>query len=133
MTDTAGAQLTLLPKLRVRGGAGARKELLAPGDAGRWQMVVEAGAVLDQMAVATWRTLAVRLEGTVDYSFVEPMGTREHQLRGSAKLSLPLVPRLFLVAGLDVFAVQRARQGWGSSFDTTLGVRVHFDGAHQQI
>jgi 2',3'-cyclic-nucleotide 2'-phosphodiesterase (5'-nucleotidase family) len=133
MTDTAGAQLTLLPKLRVRGGAGARKELLAPGDAGRWQAVVEAGAVLDQTAIATWRTLAVRLEGTVDYSFVEPFGTREHQLRTSAKLSLPLVPRLYLSAGVDVFAVQRESQGWGSSYDTTLGLRVHFDGAHQQI
>ena len=133
LTNTAGAQLTLFPKLRVRGGAGARKELLAAGADGRWRSVIEAGAVLDPTAIATWRSLAVRLEGSADYNFVDPAGTREHQLRGTAKLSLPLIPHLFITAGMDVFATQRQRQGWGASYDTTVGLRVHFDAAHQQL
>ncbi len=107
LTPTAGGQFTLTPRLKVRGGAGAQSELLAPGGAGRWQAVIEAGATLDPTALATWGALAVRLEGLINYDFVDPTDTRQHQLRGTAKLSVPLVPTLFLTVGLDVFAVQR--------------------------
>ena len=133
MTDTLGAQLTLRPQLKVRGGAGARKELLASGSAGRWLPVVEVGATLDPVAIATWGALAVKLEGYADYNFVDPSGTREHQLRSTARLAVPLVPYIFLTTGLDVFVVQRERRGWSSSFDTTIGLRVHLDAAHQRL
>jgi 2',3'-cyclic-nucleotide 2'-phosphodiesterase (5'-nucleotidase family) len=134
LTPTAGAQLTLTPRLRVRGGAGAQSELLAPADmGGGWHAVIEAGATLDPTAVATWGPLAVRLEGMVNYDFVDPTNTRQHQLRGTAKLSVPLVPTLFLTIGLDVFAVQRQELGWGASYDTTIGLRLHTDAAHQPL
>ena len=77
--------------------------------------------------------MAVRLEGLVNYDFVDPGGTRQHQLRGTAKLSVPLVPPLFLTIGVDVFAVQRQQLGWGASTDTTVGLRVHTDAAHQAM
>jgi len=133
LTPTAGAQFTLNPRLKVRGGAGAQRELLAPDGAGRWQAVIEAGATLDPTAIATWGALAVRLEGLFNYDFVDPGGTRQHQLRGTAKLSVPLVPTLFLTIGVDVFAVQRQQLGWGASTDTTVGLRLHTDAAHQAM
>ncbi len=134
LTPTAGAQLTLTPRLRVRGGAGAQDELLAPADmGGGWHAVIEAGATLDPTAIATWGPLAVRLEGLFNYDFVDPTNTRQHQLRGSAKLSVPLVPTLFLTVGLEAFAVQRQELGWGTSYDTTIGLRLHTDAAHQPL
>ncbi|HVV17449.1 MAG TPA: 5'-nucleotidase C-terminal domain-containing protein [Polyangia bacterium] len=133
LTPTAGAQLTLTPRLKVRGGAGAQSELLASGAAGRWQAVIEAGATLDPTALATWGALAVRLEGLVNYDFVDPTDTRQHQLRGNTKLSVPLMPTLFLTIGLDVFAAQRKALGWGASYDTTIGLRLHTDVAHQPL
>lgn len=133
LTPTAGAQFTVTPQLKLRGGAGAQSELLAPDGAGRWQAVIEAGATLDPTAVATWGPLAVRLEGLVNYDFVDPGGTRQHQLRGTAKLSVPLVPALFLTVGVDVFAVQRQQLGWGASTDTTVGLRLHTDAARQAM
>ena len=133
LTPTAGAQLTLTPRLKVRGGAGAQSELLAGGRNGRWQAVIEAGATLDPTAIATWGALAVRLEGLINYDFVDPTDTRQHQLRGSAKLSVPLVPTLFLTVGLDVFGAQRQALGWGASYDTTIGLRLHSDVAHQPL
>jgi 2',3'-cyclic-nucleotide 2'-phosphodiesterase (5'-nucleotidase family) len=134
LTPTAGAQLTLTPRLRVRAGAGAQNELLAPADmGGGWHAVIEAGATLDPTALATWGPLAVRLEGLVNYDYVDPTNTRQHQLRGSAKLSVPLVPTLFLTVGMEVFAVQRQELGWGTSYDTTIGLRLHTDAAHQPL
>jgi 5'-nucleotidase / UDP-sugar diphosphatase len=133
LTPTAGAQLTLTPRLKVRGGAGAQSELLAPDGAGRWQAVIEAGATLDPTAIATWGPLAVRLEGLVNYDFVDPTDTRQHQLRGTTKLSVPLLPTLFLTIGLDVFAAQRQALGWGASYDTTIGLRLHTDTARQPL
>ncbi len=67
----------------------------------------------------------------VDYDFIEPTGTRQHQLRATGKLSVPLLPALFLTVGLDVFAVERQELGWGASYDTTVGLRLHTDVAHQ--
>ena len=133
LTPTAGAQLTLTPRLKVRAGAGAQSELLAPDGAGRWQAVIEAGATLDPTAIATWGALAVRLEGLINYDFVDPTDTRQHQLRGTAKLSVPLVPTLFLTVGLDVFGAQREALGWGASYDTTIGLRLHTDVARQPL
>ncbi|HVV48873.1 MAG TPA: 5'-nucleotidase C-terminal domain-containing protein [Polyangia bacterium] len=133
LTDTAGAQLTLTSTFKVRGGVGAQSELLAPGSEGAWHAVIEAGAVLNPTVLATFGPLAVKLEGLLDYDFVDPTDTRQHQLRATAKLSVPLVPALFLTAGLDVFAVQREQLGWGSSYDTTIGLRLHTDVAHQQL
>ncbi|HZL19561.1 MAG TPA: 5'-nucleotidase C-terminal domain-containing protein [Polyangia bacterium] len=134
LTNTAGAQLTLTPKLKVRGGAGAQSELLAPGDeGGGWHAVLEAGATLDPTAIATWGALAVKLEGLIDYDLVDPTETRQHQLRATGKLSVPLVPSLFITIGVDVFAVQRQKAGWAESYDTTIGLRVHTDFAHQAL
>jgi 2',3'-cyclic-nucleotide 2'-phosphodiesterase (5'-nucleotidase family) len=134
LTNTAGAQLTLTPKLKVRGGAGAQSELLAPdGEGGGWHAVIEAGATLDPTAIATWGALAIKLEGLVDYDLIDPTDTRQHQLRATGKLSVPLVPSLFITIGLDVFAVQRQQAGWAESYDTTIGLRVHTDFAHQPL
>jgi hypothetical protein len=134
LTNTAGAQLTLTPRLKVRGGAGIQSELLAPdGQGGGWHAVIEAGATLDPTALASWGALVVKLEGLLDYDFVDPTDTRQHQLRATGKLSVPLVPYLFITAGLDLFAVQREQLGWGASYDTTIGIRVHTDLAHQQL
>jgi 2',3'-cyclic-nucleotide 2'-phosphodiesterase (5'-nucleotidase family) len=134
LTNTAGAQLTLTPRLKLRAGAGAQSELLAPdAEGGGWHAVLEAGATLDPTAIATWGALAVKLEGLVDYDLIAPTDTRQHQLRASGKLSVPLVPSLFVTIGLDVFAAERERQGWGTSYDTTIGLRVHTDFAHQPL
>ncbi len=131
LTDTAGAQFTLAPRLKLRAGAGAQSELLAPSPAGDWRAVIEAGGTLDPTALATFGALAIKLEAMVDYDFIEPTGTRQHQLRASGKLSVPLLPALFLTCGLDVFAVERQELGWGASYDTTIGLRLHTDVAHQ--
>jgi hypothetical protein len=131
LTDTAGAQFTLTPRLKLRAGAGAQRELLAPLPAGGWRSVIEAGGTLDPTVLATFGALAIKLEAMFDYDFVDPTGTRQHQLRANGKLSVPLVPTLFLTFGLDVFAVQRQDLGWGVSYDTTIGLRLHTDVAHQ--
>jgi hypothetical protein len=134
LTDTAGAQFSLTPQLKLRGGAGVQRELLAPeAEGGGWHAVLEAGATLDPTAIATFGALAVKLEGLVDYDLIAPTETRQHQLRATGKLSVPLVPALFLTVGLDVFAAQRQREGWGASYDTTIGLRVHTDFAHQPL
>jgi|GEM_PF-1759793 len=133
MTNTAGVLFTVMPKLRLRAGAGAQAELLADGAAGAWQPVLEAGGTLDPVAIATFGPLAVKLEGLVDYDFIDPAGLRQHELRGNGKLSVPLLPTLFITVGVDVFAVQRERQGWGTSADVVAGVRVHRDLAYQGL
>lgn len=133
MTDTAGVLFTVTPKLRLRAGAGAQAELLASGPDGAWQPVLEAGGTLDPVAIATFGPLAVKLEGLVDYDFVDPTGLRQHQIRSTGKLSVPLVPDLFITIGLDVFAVQRERHGWGTSADMVVGIRVHHDLAYQEL
>jgi hypothetical protein len=132
-TPTAGAQFTLTTKLKLRAGVGAQKELLALGDPGRWHEVVEASGSLDPTALATWGATAVRIEGLFNYDFVDPTNLRQHQLRATGKLSVPLIPYLFITAGLDVFAVERGGLEWSASYDTTVGLRVHFDAAHQQL
>lgn len=133
LTLTAGSLFTVATKLRLRAGAGVRNELLADGNAGRWRPMLEAGAVLEPIAVATFGTVVSRFEGMVDYNLVDPTRTREHQLRAGGKLSFPLLPLLFLTAGLDLFAVDRGGRGWGASYDTTVGLRVHLDAAHQSL
>jgi hypothetical protein len=122
-----------MPKLKLRAGGGAQAELLASGVAGHWQPVLEAGGTLDPVAITTLGPLAVKLEGLVDYDFVDPAGLRQHQVRGHAKLSVPLLPALFITAGVDVFAMQRERQGWGTSVDVVAGLRVHHDLAYQGL
>jgi 2',3'-cyclic-nucleotide 2'-phosphodiesterase (5'-nucleotidase family) len=134
LTNTAGAQFSLTPQLKLRGGGGVQSELLAHGaQGGGWHAVLEAGATLDPTAIATFGALAVKLEGLLDYDLIAPTETRQHQLRASGKLSVPLVPMLFLTVGVDVFAAQRQREGWGASSDTTIGLRVHTDFAHQAL
>ena len=133
LTNTAGAQFTLTPRLKLRAGVGAQNELLAPPPDGGWHAVIEAGGTLDPTAIATFGALAVKLEGLFDYDFVDPTGTRQHQLRASGKLSVPLLPALFLTVGLEVFAVERQELGWGASYDTTIGLRLHTDVAHQAL
>jgi 2',3'-cyclic-nucleotide 2'-phosphodiesterase (5'-nucleotidase family) len=133
LTNTVGAQFTLTPRLRLRAGAGAQSELLAPPPDGGWHAVIEAGGTLDPTAIATVGALAIKLEGLFDYDFVDPTGTRQHQLRASGKLSVPLLPALFLTVGLEVFAVQRQELGWAASYDTTIGLRLHTDVAHQSL
>jgi hypothetical protein len=133
MADTAGALFTLIPQLKVRAGAGAERELLATGIDGRWRPLIEAGATLDPLALTTVGALAIKVEGLVDYDFVDPARLREHQLRATAKLSIPLVPTLYITVGTSVFAVQRERRGWAASYDTTVGLRVHMDAAHQDL
>ena len=133
MTNTAGVLFTLMPKLRLRAGGGAQAELLAGGTDGAWQPVLEAGGTLDPVAIATFGPLAVKLEGLVDYDFIDPAGLRQHELRGNGKLSVPLLPTLFITVGVDLFAVQRERQGWATSADVVAGVRVHRDLAYQGL
>jgi hypothetical protein len=122
-----------LPRLRVRAGGGIQRELLASGPDGRWRPVLEAGGTLDPVALATFGALAVKLEGLIDYDFVDPAGRREHQLRANGKLSVPLLPALFITAGVDVFAIQRERLGWGTSADVVAGLRLHHDLAYQGL
>ena len=133
LTATAGLLFSVTSKLRLRGGAGAQKELVAPGAAGDVRSVVEAGATLDQVALATVGVLPVKLDGTVDYVLIEPLGTTAQQLRASAHLSVPLLPRLFISAGVDLYGAEYAPLGWAWSADTTVGLRVHLDAAHQRL
>jgi len=133
MTNTAGVLFTALPKLRLRAGAGAQAELLAGGADGAWQAVLEAGGTMDPVAIATFGPLAVKVEGLVDYDLVAPTGRRQHQVRGSGKLSVPLLPALFVTVGVNVFAVQREGHGWGSAADVVAGLRVHHDLAYQGL
>ncbi|HVR60536.1 MAG TPA: 5'-nucleotidase, partial [Polyangia bacterium] len=130
---TAGAVVTPLPPLKLRAGAGARRELLATGDAARWQPVVEAGATLDPTAIATVGALAIKLEATIDYLFVDPADQRAHELRAAGKLSIPLVPLLFLTAGINVYGVERQREGFAAAVDSTIGLRLHLDAAYQRL
>jgi hypothetical protein len=131
LTATAGLLFTPVPKLRVRGGPGVRKELVAPGAAGRWRSAVEAGVTLDQVVLASLGALAVRFDGTFDYVLVEPAGQHQQQIRGTAHLSVPLLPLLFVTVGVDVYAAQYSPRAWAASADTTVGLRVHLDRAKQ--
>jgi 2',3'-cyclic-nucleotide 2'-phosphodiesterase (5'-nucleotidase family) len=135
LTTTLGLQLTLNPRLRLRGGVGAQSELAAPGDPGRWHPVVEAGATLEPTAIATFGALAVKVEGAASYDLVEYRAApgRQHQLRGTTKISVPLVPHLFITLGFDVFAIERGDLGWAASYDSTVGLRAHSDAAFQRL
>ncbi|MDB4981129.1 MAG: hypothetical protein JWM82_1881 [Myxococcales bacterium] len=129
---TAGTIFTVLPRLKLRGGAGARRELLATSPDDRWRPVLEAGVTLEPTALATFGAMAIKLEGLVDYTFIDPASQRDHELRTTSKLSVPLLPPLFLTAGFDLFGTQREGHGWAFAADTTIGLRVHFDAAHQR-
>jgi 2',3'-cyclic-nucleotide 2'-phosphodiesterase (5'-nucleotidase family) len=131
LTATAGMLFTPFPKLRVRGGPGVRKELVAPGAPGRWRSVVEAGVTLDQIVLASLGALAVRFDGAFDYVLVEPAGQHQQQIRSTAHLSVPLLPTLFVSVGVDVYAAQYSPNAWAASADTTVGLRVHLDRARQ--
>ena len=48
-------------------------------------------------------------------------------------LSFRLLPVLFLTTGVDVFGMQREGNGVGMAYDTTVGLRVHLDGAHESL
>jgi 2',3'-cyclic-nucleotide 2'-phosphodiesterase (5'-nucleotidase family) len=133
LTATAGASVKPIPKLRLRAGGGARKELVAPGAAGRWRSVIEVGGTLDQMALATVADLPVRFDATVDYVLIEPTSATAQQVRGSAHLSVPLLPLLFVSAGVDVYGASYSPGGWAWSADTTVGLRLHLDAAHQRL
>ncbi|MCX5741147.1 MAG: 5'-nucleotidase C-terminal domain-containing protein [Proteobacteria bacterium] len=141
LTHTFGALFTVNPRLKLRVGAGYRTELLANRDSvdpmesqvGRVRMVAEAGATVDPFAIATVRRLAIMVEGSLDYFLLDPGGRTEHQGRASGKLSLPLLPLLFLTAGVDIFMVDRDGAGRGASFDTTIGLKLHLDATHQAM
>jgi 2',3'-cyclic-nucleotide 2'-phosphodiesterase (5'-nucleotidase family) len=142
LTQTAGALVTTLKaKLKLRAGAGFRTELFADGDSldpveaqiGGYRFIAEAGATLGPLPVVTVRKVAVTAEGNLDYFVLAPLGRSEHQLRSSAKLSLPLMPLLFLTAGIDVFGVDRETAGRGWSIDTMIGLKLHLDKTHQSL
>jgi 2',3'-cyclic-nucleotide 2'-phosphodiesterase (5'-nucleotidase family) len=135
LTTTLGLQFTLNPRLKLRGGVGAQSELAARGEPGRWHPLVEAGATLDPTAIATFGPLAVKLEGSASYDLVDHGVTdgRLHQLRSTAKISVPLLPHLFITFGVDVFAVERGGQRWAASYDSTVGLRAHTDFARQDL
>jgi len=141
LTHTVGALFTLRHKLKLRAGAGYRTEIFASSGAvdpeeakvGRFRFVAEAGAALDPVTIATFRTLAVTAEGSLDYFLLDPARSAEHQLRASGKLSLPILPLLFLTVGVDAFGVERKTVGRGGSVDLTLGLKLHLDAAHQAL
>ena len=126
ITHTAGGLFTPKPKLKVRAGAGYRKELFADPDAadpvesqiGRFRAVGEVGVTLDPFPVYTRGRVAITAEGNVDYFLISPFGRTEHQARGRGRLSMPLVPTLFLTAGIDIFFVDRETAGRGASTET---------------
>jgi hypothetical protein len=95
--------------------------------------VLEAGATLNPTALTTFGPFALKLEGAVDYTFVDPTMLRDHELRGTTKLSIPLLPLIYVTAGLDVFGVQRQSLGWATAYDTTVGLRIHLDAAQQRL
>ena len=133
LTATAGAIFSLTPKLRLRGGGGARKQLVAPGAAGRTRPLLEAGGSLDPIPLFSYAGLSARLEGLFDYVFLDPFAAREHQLKATARVSLPILPLLFITAGADLFAAQQGGAGWGTALDGSIGLRLHWDGARQSL
>ena len=48
-------------------------------------------------------------------------------------ITVPLLPRLFISAGVDLYGAEYAPLGWAWSADTTVGLRVHLDAAHQRL
>ena len=54
--------------------------------------------------------------------------------KGQVTIPKRIRDALSLAAGCAVdFAVNRDGAGWGASFDTTIGLRVHLDAAHQSL
>lgn len=138
LTATVGALFTVTPKLRLRAGPGVRKQLFvddqAPGNPGRTRPLIEAGATLDPVVLPLLvGGLAARLEGLLDYVFVDPTNERQHQLKASAKVAVPLVPLLFLTAGVESYATQLRGMGWATAWDALVGLRLHLDAARQSL
>lgn len=133
LTATLGAQFSVLPKLRVRGGPGLRQQLLADGPQGRLLPLLEAGAIMDPVGMPLISGLVARLEGWVDYVYVDPADLAQHQLKLQSRLSVPLVPTLFLTVGADVYASKAGGRGWAAAVDTLVGLRAHFDAARQRL
>ena len=133
LTATVGVLFTVTPKLRLRGGPGLRKQLVAPTELGRARPLVEAGGSLDPVVLASFGRLSARFEALADYVFVDPWRSREHQLKATARLSFPLLPMLYLTTGVDLFGTQLQGQGWGMAADTTIGLRLHVDAARQLL
>jgi 2',3'-cyclic-nucleotide 2'-phosphodiesterase (5'-nucleotidase family) len=133
LTATLGAIFSVTSRLRLRGGPGLRQQLLAPGIAGRIRPLLEAGGTLDPVVLGAFGGLSARFEALADYVFVDPGDTREHQLKGTARLSFPLLPLLFLTTGIDMFAMQLSGRGWAAAYDTTIGLRLHLDAARQAL
>ncbi len=141
VTGTVGALFQVASKFKARVGGGVRRELLASADAptdlerglARVRGLVEVGATLDPVAIVTVRQQTLRLEGSLDYSYSDPTRLDEHRLVCKAVLSVPVLPLLYLTAGVDAFALDRGAAGWASAFDTTFGVKVHLDAAHQRL
>ena len=76
--------------------------------------------------------------GTYARRMVSPPSTGSatpvrNEAAGNAKLSVPLLPLLYLSVGFDAFAVRREGLGWGASYDTTIGLRLHLDAARQAL
>ena len=92
-------------------------------------------ALIDPTAIATVGALVDQAGGP---SSTTTSSTRpEHSstsCAASGKLSVPLLPALFLTVGLEVFSRFNGRKlGWGASYDTTIGLRLHTDVAHQTL
>jgi hypothetical protein len=133
LTATTGALFTVTPKLRLRAGVGVRKQLVAPAPAGRARALVEAGGTLDPIPLFTFGGVAARFEAVFDYVFADPFAAREHQLKANGRVAVPILPLLFVTAGLDLFAVQQGGGGWGAAYDTSIGLRLHLDAARQSL
>jgi len=141
VTHTVGGLFKPRPKIKLRAGAGYRTELFANGESsdpveaqiGRIRSVGELGGTLDPTPLATFGKAAITIEANIDYFVIAAFGRPEHQLRAGSKLSMPLVPLLFLVGGMDLFFVDRATAGRGVSFDTTIGLKLHLDRTHQSM
>jgi 2',3'-cyclic-nucleotide 2'-phosphodiesterase (5'-nucleotidase family) len=139
ITHTAGGQWTPLPSLRLRAGAGYRRELGASDRSSNpeelrvadTRLVAEGGAILDPIKLGLYGSLRARFEATADYRFLALEG--EHELTGAGTLSITIYPPLFLTATLEGFTVRRGTDGFSTAIETRIGVKVLLDGARQAL